>query len=139
MEVSCSLFVEFAGCVSLEALLPVVQLFAKVFRGQSNCFAFAVSKVGSCTPGWWMGLRWMRSGWCGGMRWVGFLLMRRRLGGRSSLSNRIANSRGSAANKKAYPGAKALGYLEAKTTADATTTAKTKCGGPSTAPFTVRL
>jgi hypothetical protein len=59
--------------------------------------------------------------------------------GRSSLSNRIANSRGSAANKKAYPGAKALGYLEAKTTADATTTAKTKCGGPSTAPFTVRL
>src|ERR1700750_2042880 len=28
---------------ALEALLPVVRLFAKVFPGQSNCFAFAIT------------------------------------------------------------------------------------------------
>jgi hypothetical protein len=37
---------------SLRALLPVVQLFARVFPGQSNCFAFAVTKVGELHP--WM-------------------------------------------------------------------------------------
>jgi SAM-dependent methyltransferase len=37
---------------SLEALLPVVRLFAKVFPRQSNCFAFAVTKVGELHP--WM-------------------------------------------------------------------------------------
>jgi SAM-dependent methyltransferase len=37
---------------SLRALLPVVRLFAKVFPRQSNCFAFAVSKVGELHP--WM-------------------------------------------------------------------------------------
>jgi hypothetical protein len=37
---------------SLQALLPLVRLFANVFPGQSNCFAFAVSKVGELHP--WM-------------------------------------------------------------------------------------
>src|SRR5882757_7841889 len=37
---------------SLGVLLPVVRLFAKVFPGQSNCFAFAVTKVGELHP--WM-------------------------------------------------------------------------------------
>jgi SAM-dependent methyltransferase len=37
---------------SLGALLPVVRLFAKVFPGQSNCFAFAIAKVGELHP--WM-------------------------------------------------------------------------------------
>jgi SAM-dependent methyltransferase len=37
---------------SLWALLPVVRLFAKVFPGQSNCFAFAVTKVRELHP--WM-------------------------------------------------------------------------------------
>ena len=37
---------------ALGVLLPVVRLFAKVFPGQSNCFAFAVTKVGELHP--WM-------------------------------------------------------------------------------------
>jgi SAM-dependent methyltransferase len=37
---------------SLGALLPVVRLFATVFPRQSNCFAFAVTKVGELHP--WM-------------------------------------------------------------------------------------
>jgi ubiquinone/menaquinone biosynthesis C-methylase UbiE len=37
---------------SLEALLPVVRLFAKLFPGQSNCFGFAITKVGELHP--WM-------------------------------------------------------------------------------------
>ena len=37
---------------SLRALLPVVRLFATVFPGQSNCFAFAVTKVRELHP--WM-------------------------------------------------------------------------------------
>ncbi len=37
---------------ALGALLPVVRLFAKVFPRQSNCFAFAVTKVGELHP--WM-------------------------------------------------------------------------------------
>jgi SAM-dependent methyltransferase len=37
---------------SLGALLPVVRLFAKVFPGQSNCFAFAITKVRELHP--WM-------------------------------------------------------------------------------------
>ncbi|HTC75204.1 MAG TPA: methyltransferase domain-containing protein [Edaphobacter sp.] len=37
---------------SLQALLPLVRLFAKVFPGQSNCFAFAVTKVRELHP--WM-------------------------------------------------------------------------------------
>src|SRR5882757_7817644 len=37
---------------SLRALLPVVRLFAKMFPRQSNCFAFAVTKVGELHP--WM-------------------------------------------------------------------------------------
>jgi SAM-dependent methyltransferase len=36
----------------LQVLLPVVRLFAKVFPGQSNCFAFAITKVGELHP--WM-------------------------------------------------------------------------------------
>jgi SAM-dependent methyltransferase len=36
----------------LRALLPAVRLFAKVFPRQSNCFAFAVTKVGELHP--WM-------------------------------------------------------------------------------------
>src|SRR6266481_7754106 len=37
---------------SLRALLPVVRLFAKVFPRQSNCFAFAITRVGELHP--WM-------------------------------------------------------------------------------------
>jgi hypothetical protein len=37
---------------SLQALLPVVRLFAKVFPGQSNCFAFAITKAEELHP--WM-------------------------------------------------------------------------------------
>ena len=37
---------------SLGALLPIVRLFAKVFPGQSNCFAFAITKAGELHP--WM-------------------------------------------------------------------------------------
>jgi SAM-dependent methyltransferase len=37
---------------SLRVLLPVVRLFATVFPGQSNCFAFAVTKVAELHP--WM-------------------------------------------------------------------------------------
>jgi SAM-dependent methyltransferase len=37
---------------SLRVLLPVVRLFAKVFPGQSNCFAFAITKAGELHP--WM-------------------------------------------------------------------------------------
>jgi hypothetical protein len=37
---------------ALEALLPVVRLFAKVFPKQSNCFAFAVKRVDELHP--WM-------------------------------------------------------------------------------------
>jgi SAM-dependent methyltransferase len=37
---------------SLQALLPLVRLFAKVFPRQSNCFAFAITKVRELHP--WM-------------------------------------------------------------------------------------
>src|SRR5712672_788542 len=37
---------------SLRALLPAVRLFAKVFPRQSNCFAFAITRVGELHP--WM-------------------------------------------------------------------------------------
>jgi SAM-dependent methyltransferase len=37
---------------ALGVLLPVVRLFAKVFPRQSNCFAFAITKVGTLHP--WM-------------------------------------------------------------------------------------
>ena len=56
---------------SLRALLPVVRLFAKVFPGQSNCFAFAIKKTGELHP-WmvdkatvneeWVGRRYAMSG-----------------------------------------------------------------------------
>jgi len=37
---------------SLKMLLPVARLFAKVLPGQSNCFAFAITKAGELHP--WM-------------------------------------------------------------------------------------
>jgi hypothetical protein len=37
---------------SLRALLPTVRLFAAMFPGQSNCFAFAITKVDALHP--WM-------------------------------------------------------------------------------------
>jgi len=37
---------------SLRALLPMVRLFAAMFPGQSNCFAFAITKVDTLHP--WM-------------------------------------------------------------------------------------
>jgi hypothetical protein len=37
---------------SLGALVPVVRLFAKIFPGQSNCFAFAIGKMDELHP--WM-------------------------------------------------------------------------------------
>jgi hypothetical protein len=37
---------------SLGALLPIVRLFAKAFPGQSNCFAFAITKEVKLHP--WM-------------------------------------------------------------------------------------
>jgi SAM-dependent methyltransferase len=42
------------AAVALRALLPVVKVLAKVFPSQSNCFAFAVSKVKELHP-------WMKS------------------------------------------------------------------------------
>jgi hypothetical protein len=42
------------AAVALRALLPAVKVLAKVFPSQSNCFAFAVSKVKELHP-------WMKS------------------------------------------------------------------------------
>jgi SAM-dependent methyltransferase len=48
----------------LRMLLPAARVFAKVFPGQTNCFAFAISKTGELHP-------WMRSKECVDAEWMG--------------------------------------------------------------------
>jgi hypothetical protein len=47
---------------TLRALVPAVRVFAKVFPGQMNCFAFAITKTGEMQP-------WMKDGMVDG-EWV---------------------------------------------------------------------
>ncbi|HWW98826.1 MAG TPA: methyltransferase domain-containing protein [Edaphobacter sp.] len=65
---------------SLQVLLPVVRLFARVFPRQSNCFAFAVTKAGELHP-------WMVDEGTVDAEWVG---RRYAVGGGEESGSRVA-------------------------------------------------
>jgi hypothetical protein len=57
---------------ALGVLLPAVRLFAKIFPGQSNCFAFAVTKAGELHP-WMVDEATVDAAWVGRQYAVGGL------------------------------------------------------------------
>jgi SAM-dependent methyltransferase len=88
---------------SLWALLPVVRLFAKVFPGQSNCFAFAVTKVRELHP-WMVDEGTVDAEWVGQRYAVGGLVAGEgTAGARLCLSNRIAARDEVQRDEGAYP------------------------------------